>query len=403
MRWMRIGVWLAVLSLVGTSHGQAPNSPSAIPGLAMVDQVTDFPLLDRAIDTLDFSTESHGWIVGEYWLGWVHGQRLPALLTTSPDGTDAATAGILGQATTSVLFNDRVNSDVRSGFRLAGGYLYDREHGLGVEAGVSYLGSQSTTLLASSDDFAILARPYTDATTGDPEAVLAAFPGTSTGSVEFTANSGDFFETHVGLTERIWSTDSANAGVILGYRFNHYDDGLRMRQTILATDTQIDSTDDFAARNNFHGLDMGMRAEMTWRRLTWNLLGKVAVGHLQSTVKINGRQVTSVTGSAPDTQTGGVYALASNIGTYHDGEWTLQPELGSTLSWQLRPNLSLRLGYSAMFLNDFAVAANQIDRTINPALFPPADLSADPLRPLFQLSRSDLWIHSFNLGVDYRF
>ena len=42
----------------------------------------------------------------EYLLWWVEGQRVPALVTTTPLGAAPSEAGIIGVAGTSILFGD---------------------------------------------------------------------------------------------------------------------------------------------------------------------------------------------------------------------------------------------------------------------------------------------------------
>ena len=349
------------------------------------------------------------WITADYLFGWIQGDDLPRLVTTSPSTvTDPTKAGVLGQSTTSVLLNGRVNQDVRSGLRLGFGYVFDQDYGQAVEAGFTYLPSQSSDFFFSSADHSILARPFNDARTSPPTpaAVLVAFPGQSTGSINVNSKSGAFYEAHLDLSEKVWEDNGVRLDALLGYRFASFSDGLRMGQHIVSSTlpgTVINSSDDFQAQNVFNGLDMGARTTFTWDRLSLNLLGKVAVGNLNRTMNINGNQVKTVTGAAPVTESGGVYALSSNSGRHNDGSANLLPEAGANLSWQLRSNLCLRLGYSVLVLNQVARAADQIDFTINPDLFPPAKPGATPRRPTYHESHSDVWIQTLNLGAEWKF
>ncbi|MCA9249040.1 MAG: BBP7 family outer membrane beta-barrel protein, partial [Planctomycetales bacterium] len=65
-------------------------------------------------------------VSAEYLLYWSKGMDLPALATTSPDGTPDTEAGVLGFDDTTVLFGqDKVLDDARSGVRFALGYWLD--------------------------------------------------------------------------------------------------------------------------------------------------------------------------------------------------------------------------------------------------------------------------------------
>jgi hypothetical protein len=318
-------------------------------------------------------------------------------------------AGVLGAPTTSTLFDGKANDQARSGLRLSSGYWFDAERSFGVEAGAMVLESQSKLFSGSSDGTTILARPFTDANTTAPSSVLVAFPGSSSGSVDVRASSGNFYEAHVDFSERIFDHGWVRFNGLFGYRFFRYDEGLHVRQTVNPTDpnfaagTQIATVDDFNTQNEFHGGEIGLRAEFFWDSLSLDLLGKVAVGNLNRHVNINGNQVVSVPGAAPITQAGGVLALSSNSGFHGSDDWTYLPVFGVNLHWQVSQNLRLRVGYSILFLNEIARAADQIDFTVNPNLFPPAQNPTGPGRPVFTLHRQDFSVQSFSTGLEFTF
>lgn len=394
---------LVLLSVVGISRGQEPETTAM---LADTEAVTFFP-------------RENFWITGEYWLGWVQGENLPALVTTSDVGTPLDKAGILGLTpdTTQTLVSGKVNEDSVSGFRFETGYLWDREYGQGIEAGFSFLGSQSTDFSFTQDDVAsgILARPFRyvrTATPADPknntnQAIVIAHPDQSDGSIGIRAETGNFYEAHFDFCENIYESNGFVIDGLIGYRFGHFDDNLRIQQTILPDalpGTAITSTDEFDARNNFHGLDMGLRARFAWENLSLSLLGKLSAGNMRRTVNIKGRQVTDA-GGMTSTASGGAYALASNIGEYSSNEGTVLPEFGATMQWKVNNNWKLRFGYTTLFLDKVARAADQIDFKINPDLFPGPgfDPDATPQRPRFRIVESDVWIQSINFGADFTF
>jgi hypothetical protein len=351
------------------------------------------------------------WVTAEYLFAWVQSTKLPPLVTTSPPGTDRAVAGVFGAPGTSALFEGPVNGDLRSGVRFDAGYWFDHDRIFGIEAGTMILESQATLFGASSGGTPILARPYLDATTGLPQAALIAFPGLSSGSVDIKAASGNFYEAHVDLTETFLTDGPFRLNALAGYRFFRFDDALRIGQTIFPTSgafaagTQLATTDSFRTHNTFNGVDLGLRGQFAWQNLTWSLLGKIAVGYVHRNVFISGSQTVSVPGAAPVTSTGGLYALSSNIGTFGSNDWGLLPEIGTNLAWQVNSNLQLRLGYSVLWLDRVARAADQIDFTVNPTLIPPAAATpTGPNRPAFvNTNRQDVWIQALSVGVTFTF
>jgi hypothetical protein len=354
------------------------------------------------------------WVNTDYLLGVVRGDHLPPLVTTSPSGTPLSQAGIIPSPTTSALYGgNKVNGDERSGFHLGAGAWFNAAHTLGVEGGFSMLESQANLFSTSSNGSTILARPYTDATTGNPASVLIAFPGNSTGSgsgsIDIRAESGNYYETHIDLVGNIWDAGWIRFDTMLGYRYYRYDEGLRIRQSQtpnnpnFITGTQITSEDDFNTHNTFNGGDFGLRTQIECGNLSLGLLAKLAVGDVFRETNILGSTTTTVPGQTPVTQMGGVYALSSNIGDHRAADWALMPEFGTDVSWRFTPNLRARLGYSILCLNRVARAGEQIDENVNPGLFPPAVAGASPSSPSVVNARNDVWIQTVNLGLEWDF
>lgn len=390
------------LGLLIAVTGPVSGQDAAVPPMSSETAVLN-DLFDAS------SSQDNWWINAEYLFGWIEGAHLPPLVTTSPTGTDQSIAGVLDDGNpTSILLGGNLNRNVQSGFRIGGGYIYDQVYGHGIEASFRFLPGQSSSFLFSSDDNAILARPYTDATNGDPASVLVAFPGNSTGTITVEAKSDSFYDANFDLSERIWETNGGlRLDTLFGYRFASFSDSLRIAHRIdslTMPGTSIDTVDDFGAKNTFHGLDLGLRANYAVSdRLSLDLLTKLAVGNIHRTVNIRGQQITRVTGDPDVVADAGMLALSSNSGEHRRNNWTVLPEIGANLGWMFRSNMRLRLGYSALYLTDIARADNQIDSTVNPDLFPPADPAADPLRPEFKVRASNIWVQTLNIGLDVTF
>ncbi|HEV2948595.1 MAG TPA: BBP7 family outer membrane beta-barrel protein [Gemmataceae bacterium] len=387
------------------------SPPSPGPAAPPSDSPVIAPGPYQALDGAGANGAGAGpWISSDYLLGYFQPARLPALVTTSPAGTPRARAGVLGLPTTSTLFDGGVNSDVRSGFRISGGYWFNDERTWGLEVSFMMFESQATFFSESSTETAILARPFTNAVTGLPNSVVVAFPGSGSGAIAARDNSGNFYETHIDLSERICGCGWFRVDGLLGYRFFRYDEGLRIQQTTSPTGaafvpgTRISATDSFVAENEFNGFDLGFRTEIRGSNWTLDFLTKVATGGIFRQVKIDGNTTTTVPGAAPVTRSGGVLALSSNIGNHRSEDWTIFPEFGANLSWHITPRLEMRLGYSFLFMNDIVRAHDQLNFNINPGLFPPATAAAgSPNQPSFRFHIGDAWIQAINVGVQYDF
>jgi hypothetical protein len=195
---------------------------------------------------------------------------------------------------------------------------------------------------------------------------------------------------------------------LVGYRFYRYDEGLHVSQTILpenpnfAPGTTITSVDEFALHNVFHGVDLGLRSRIDFDLLSLTLLGKIAVGQIGQEVSVRGSQLVTVPGAGSAFNTGGLLALADNIGNHENTQWAVFPEFGFTLGYQVTPNARVSVGYSLLFLNSIIRAGNAVNLTRDASLFPPVDPAvAGGIAPSIEFIRTDMWMQSINFGAAF--
>ncbi|MFO0863057.1 MAG: BBP7 family outer membrane beta-barrel protein [Gemmataceae bacterium] len=389
-----------------TSTGSIPQAPINTPIL-----VESTPPLAEWASTLNrpIAAADPFWVKAEYWVGWVEGMQLPALVTTASPGTPRAFAGLLGNPNTDFVVAGSAANGARNGVKFDTGFWFPRNDQLGVEFGGSMLESQSSIYAIRSDGTKILARPFFDVTSNSQQAVLVAFPGVSGGRIDVTASSGNFYEGHLDLIERTIDTGTFRADSIIGYRFYRYDERVVIQQTAMPQEaafipgTVIQSFDDFRTRNEFHGIDMGVRFRFLLSD-DWSLglLAKVALGRQVRESNVSGGQQSFVPGQTASIQQGGVLALTSNIGTRSKSDWSVLPELGVNLGYQVTTNMKLTFGYSLLLMQGISRASDQIDINVNPGLLPPSTLS-NPAFPAPLLRRDDVWIQSLNLGLEFVF
>jgi Putative beta barrel porin-7 (BBP7) len=351
------------------------------------------------------------WVEGELLLWFLRGDALPPLVTTSPSGTARTATGVLGQPGTTVLFgNQTVNDDLTPGFRLRSGMWLDDNQRWGLEGSLLYVGSESTSFGASSDQNPILARPFFNTQTNAPDSQLLAFPGTLTGNVAVQADRGELYGADANARYNLCCGCNYRLDLLAGYRFLRLTDSLSFQENLTATDplspvptgTNITLGERFRTSNTFNGGQLGLAGEYRWRRLILGFRGLAAVGDLNRSVDIGGSTTVSVPGETPVTNTGSLLALPTNSGHFSSDQVAFATEVGLTLGYQITDHLRTSVGYSFLYLSNVVRAADQIDLTVNTTQLPPGTLSGVS-RPQFLLHSTDFWAQGVTFSVEYRY
>ena len=355
----------------------------------------------------DCSAGNRFWLGADYLLWHVSGDRLPPLVTTSPNGTPLAQAGVLGNPATTVLFGGtRSNDGWRSGGRVQGGYWLDDRQASAVEAGFFGLAGAGTSFAASSATTPILARPFTDAVTGLPSSSIVAFPGSFTGQVAVRETS-DLLGATAAWRKDLCTDCGDRISALVGYRFLHAKDRLEISQTVLSTGGPLGAltlagSDQFAAGNNFHGADLGLEGRITRGAWTLDWLAKVAVGVTVSDVAVNGTSTITPAGGAATVATGGLLALSSNIGHFSSDRFAVAPAGSLRISYRILPGMRASVGYELLYWSNLVRPGGTIDTTVNPNLLPGGGGGA-PSRPRPQLNSTSLLAHGLNIGLTIDF
>ena len=129
---------------------------------------------------------------------------------------------------------------------------------------------------------------------------------------------------------------------------------------------------------------------------------KLAVGCNSQTVDINGSTVVTAPGGVPAVSTGGLLALASNIGHYERDACVVIPEFGLQAGYQVTSHLRAHVGYTFLYWPDLYRPGSQIDLTVNSNLIPPST-GIGPQRPAPVLGKSDVWVQGLNVGFEFRY
>ncbi len=343
---------------------------------------------------------------GEYLLWWTQGSRVGPLVTTSPTGTPRNQAGVLGQDT-SILFGDTgLTDEARSGGRITMTWWLQPDQCSGIEATYLGLGKETTRYRATSDGDPILARPFFSVRNGVQDSRLIAFQDVGNGSISVDATT-ELQGIEVLMRRALIRQGGMRIDGLLGWRFNRLDDDLLIAESTVSTDpltsgTIIDLFDRFETRNHFHGAELGVSFEERYCRWSLEMLMKLAFGNTHSQAVIGGSTTTTVPGQEPLTSTGGLLALPTNIGVFQQNHFSMVPELGITLGYDLTRRLRATFGYTLIYWSRVARAGDQIDFDVNDSQFSGGALDGAP-RPEFSWKTTDFWAQGMNFGLDYRF
>ena len=129
---------------------------------------------------------------------------------------------------------------------------------------------------------------------------------------------------------------------MVGFRYYRLDDNLGITENLQVTrliappsGTRFNILDNFNAKNEFYGGELGLRTQIYRGRWSLDILTKLAMGNTQQTVTIAGQTViTPPTGTATTFNTG-ILASGTNSGTFQHDDFTIIPQLGLELGYQL--------------------------------------------------------------------
>lgn len=353
------------------------------------------------------------WIAPEY-LNWrTAGVKLPAMVTTAPAGSQ----GVLGDPNTSVLYgNQDVMDNWRSGLRVRGGGWFDKATGCGVDLGFFYLGGTRDGFSAESNGDPGLFRPFTN-TDGTQNAQLVGFiapDGTPILAGRVTvSNSTELLGADANFRQVLNCENGNHLDFVMGYRFMRLRDTLSVREDLRATDpqelaaplgTRITVFDRFETINQFHGGQIGIAGEWKSGNFFVNYRGTVALGVTHIRTKIDGStSVITPTGESSFSQ-GGLLALPTNIGGYSSYNFSVIPEVGLSVGYEISKNVRVFGGYNYLYWSNVARAGEQVDSVVNSTFIPNPDGDAPSglKRPSFDRKTSNFWAHGWSIGLEFR-
>jgi hypothetical protein len=307
------------------------------------------------------------WVRADYLMWWVQGNRLPPLVTTNLD------AGGPDQPETTVLFGDpRADEDLRHGVRLTLGTWLDDRHDWGVEGHYFYVGDASGGTSAQAYQL------------GEP----------IDGQIRIDTSS-DVNSAGLLLRRTLLRGCQGEVAFVGGYRYFRFRERLTIDSDLSFTNPgeTFQGQDNFAVKNDFHGAEIGLAAEMQRGRWSLDALTKLGLGGVRQQLDIGGRTLVTAPPDLPDIRNYGLLAQASNIGQYSDSEFAFLPELGVNVGYSVTRSVSLRAGYSLLWLSDSLRTGDQLDLDFG---------AASGTYPQATMDTTSICVQGINLGLEWR-
>ncbi|WP_419194347.1 BBP7 family outer membrane beta-barrel protein [Novipirellula herctigrandis] len=343
-------------------------------------------------------------------LWWAGDSSLPSLLTTNPSGTPIDDAGLIGSTSTSVLYgNDTVGDWAHVGFRMRFGRFVN-------ESGISRLEIDLLQLFENDDSFGasssggdpILARPFYNSDTGANDAQIISFPGIADGSFD-----SDYERKAIGIDPLIFFCLKSGQcrwwEFYTGYRFFWLRDKISIREHVdipagglIAPDTYYNIHDTFTATNAYHLMPLGLSYSGNRNKWIWNVRGDIGFGFVSQTVEIEGSTQAFAGGVPAETHNAGFLALQTNRGKHDRTRFAWVPQINASMKRRLTDKMSAQFGYTVIYLHDAVKAVDHLPTAIDPGNLPPELPGAGP-NPVFAFNDEPLWVHGFNIGLQFNF
>lgn len=323
------------------------------------------------------------WFNAEMLVWWRSERNLPTLVTGGQNLNNLNT-----------LLGGRIDSDAEVGGRIELGYWLDPAHCTGVGIRYWQLGSEELNFNASTDDFPVIARPFLNVsgvpTFQDVQVVgnTGGAPAT-TGSVSVTGSS-DALGGDVYLRRRLGERCGTRFEYLVGYQMARIDEDLTIRT--VTNPNNFTLQDMFDARNEFHGISLGMMSHTQYGCWTFDVMTKFGLGNMEQTVIIDGSQSTGNTDI-------GLLARSTNIGTFTRDRFAVSPEFNFTAARAISSCAELTIGYSAIIWTGVVQPGRQIDPDLAVDTNVPPNLD----RPMFQFNDNAYVLHGLTFGLRCRY
>ncbi|HWB96881.1 MAG TPA: BBP7 family outer membrane beta-barrel protein, partial [Bryobacteraceae bacterium] len=332
-----------------------------------------------------YTVTSRFWLRPDVLLWDTKAEPVPHPLVTTGSPTDAV-PGAIGQPGTQVGFGGgNAGLGYVGGVRIESGGWFDQQRIFGMEAGYFVLIQQNRTWADGSDIAGnpVIARPVVDAQSGAERAYIDSLPGQIEGNVNVILRS-EFQGANVDGALNLIQTQQLRLDGLTGFRYLNLAESLNVYDQYqpFAGNTRtfpgfpinpldyLTDFDGFKVTNSFYGGSGGLRLYYCPGRWYFSALGKVAYGTVQEQAIVSGSTTYIDQNGHTTTLPGGILATTANIGKYYQNPWAVAPEGHFNLAYQIRPSVTVRIGYTFIYVSNVARPGNQINSVTSANLVP---------------------------------
>ena len=343
----------------------------------------------------------------DYLLWWMKPVCLKVPTLTGGAPADAV-PGAFGQPGTSLLagasrfeFSGASGLRPRVGLRSADGIFAVEAEGFALETVASHQGYQ--TQPGSPATYI----PYI-APNGTNQALPFTIPGVVNGSVAATGTS-HLWGCEANAIANVLANDYAHCrvqlGLLAGFRYLQLQDEIVLRNTqSLVSDPSVVAfgQNSLTTRNQFYGVQLGQRLEVTSARGSLSAFGKLAVGETNLANNFVGAPLV---GNAvlPGLVPGPVQVLPSNSGYHSTYRVSLVPEIGTNMRLNITDRATVSLGYSLLYWNRILCPGDLMDPRVNATQLPFRGPVTGAALPAVNAVHTDYFAHGINAGFEFRF
>jgi hypothetical protein len=342
------------------------------------------------------------WLDFEGLVWWSRSQPLSVPVVTTGPASQGANAGGLGVPGT-VSLNRALNYGAFGGVRVAVGGWVEPSHTWGLEGDLLSLGRNSTGFGVTDragDGSMVINEPVA----GAPYSTQVSAPGVETGSV-FVRTDSQFWGAGVNGLFNLVRTGGLTLSVSAGFRYLDLEEHLNVtsNSALFTTTTYTDNlgntlatappgstvtvVDQFGARNQFYGGQVGVRAQYMLNRWSFNGQTTLALGATHEVVSVNGFTNVYPANGSPVYLNGGNYASIQN-GVYVANKFAVAPALQLNVGYQITPWVRATVGYNLLFLSSVVRPGNQIDNTYDGVT-----------HPLVPMKSTTYWTQGLTFGL----
>jgi hypothetical protein len=348
----------------------------------------------------------------DYLLFWIRRGPTPPLVQTIPPALAnfETMMGDLPPGATTDVFPNRIDYGTFSGVRGQLGVWLTRDGCWGVDGSYMQLFRRSQDFSIQSNGVPVIGRDFVDVGDGRDSFLRYTTPdGTSRGFIDISAPS-ELYTADLNLRGQGPSVFSDRLDWITGFRYLNLRESLTIDSGVTLLDPTggppltISSHEAFRATNQFYGSQVGIESHYSFRRLTLDVTGKVALGWVHQEVRIEGSAQSQVQGQPAQNfpNESILFVQPTNAGSHSRDHFAAVPELILKLGYQITPHVRATVGYDLLTVTSVERPGAAIDPGVNPVQTRFIDVRQPSTlpRPAFDFHGTDFWAQGVMLGLE---